>query len=106
MKCHVRTFPTIQKSPVEVFSNGINTIDRQKIVLDSLSFSSECLDHLVRIAKIWNSKLIKTVSHEIKDLQYRNGHVALQNFTTIHRAQDNSWMTNNFWPIMLYIWSL
>jgi len=33
MKCHVRTFPTIHKSSVEVFANGINTVNRQKLPL-------------------------------------------------------------------------
>ena len=30
-------------------------------------------------------------------------HVAIQNFSTIHRAQDNSWTTDNFQPIVLYV---
>ena len=30
-------------------------------------------------------------------------HIAIQNFTIIHRAQDNSWTTHNFQPIVLYI---
>jgi len=29
----------------------------------------------------------------------------IQNFTTMHRTQDNSWTTDNFRPIVLYVWS-
>jgi len=33
-------------------------------------------------------------------------HVAIQNFTAIHRAQDNGWTTDNFRPVALYVWPL
>jgi len=33
-------------------------------------------------------------------------HVAIQNCTTIRRAQDNSWTTDHFGPIVLYVWPL
>ena len=40
-------------------------------------------------------------------LKSRNVHACSNsNFAIIHRAQDNSWTTENFWLIVLYVWPL
>ena len=94
IKCHVWTYPTISKSPVEVFVNGINTFNWQKLSMITLSFSSEWLDRLIsRGFKVHRYGISKWAR-----LCHRNKELAAFKYTVL-------WCKIYQWSVMTKYWN-